>query len=262
MWAFNTNRKDCKGRAHFAFTNVSLERKSCLFQRDLYFMCWLWDLCAMIPFQPVPLCFLYWSPVITMDVPCCLCLLPYILSPYGFHLHRRCCLAVCVSHKAAWLRPEQQGPWRWAGLNRVFVRVFLSAAGGIKPAMRAAPPGSKKSTGPRSKTFWKEADGDMNSAAGPLYPRLLPCVQHTLPQTNASHNWCAGMAPSSVDFADWQKHQGHYCSSDILTLLYCRFQEFLKSRGLVETSWREVLHPGLICLPLWIWCGCLFNWQT
>lgn len=39
----------------------------------------------------------------------------------------------------------------------------------------------------------------MNSAAGPRHPRPLPCVLH-ITSTNASHNWCAGMAPIIAGF--------------------------------------------------------------
>lgn len=62
--------------------------------------------------------------------------------------------------------------------------------------------------------------------------------------TNASHNWCVGMAPSSPGFAEWQNHQGHYCYSDMC-------MDFQKLLGDDDTY--------QICLSVWVYTVALLR---
>lgn len=232
---------------HVWSLEICLWKENPVYFSSIYIWCVGFGILCDDPSQLSPLCFLYWSLLLLWKSPAAyVCFLTFSPRCSRFQLHRSSCLAVCIAHGG--IAEDQNNEGCGTGWSKSHVHaVAPSTAGGIRPATqlhRLVP----EPTGPWSKTFWKEADGDMNSAACPLHPRPLPCVQH-ITSTNASHNWCAGMAPSSLDFADWQKHQGHYCSSDLLTILKCR----TSSRGvdLLKLLGEYYAHTGFVCLSVW-----------
>lgn len=179
-------------------------------------MCCLWNLDDL--FEPLPLWFLYWS-LFSLRISPDACLLPRISLPDSTHT----------------------GTLVWGANGGGAETQIEEAQDGLNRALRG---GSElhwrkwhtprhlnsEATGVWGKAFGERADGGMNSAAGPPPAPPLPCVHHVT-SSNASHNWCAGMAPSSPDFAEWQKHWGHCCGSETLNILWRRVQDFLKRWG-------------------------------
>lgn len=166
-------------------------------------------------------CYCNGSPLLQVFAP---------LNSLSVPANSKCSARLLVLHTGEKQRPKEGWHRRWLVEITCLCRGYKHCwKNWTRDAARDPVPGP---AGLWSKTFWKGADGDMNSAAGPVRPRPLPCVLH-ITSTNASHNWCIGMAPSSLGFAEWQKHQGHDCCPDI-----CMGWDFFKGSGLLETSCR------------------------
>lgn len=179
-------------------------------QQHLYFMCWLWTL-MWWPLSAEALVLFYWFLLLLWKSPAA-----YVCSFISLHFSRFSiaqvlCPDVCISHGAI-AETKTQRVAALAGLNHMSVQWLEELDKGCNPW-----PGSR-ARGPVEQDFLKGSRCDMNSAAGPVHRRPLPCVQH-ITSTNTSYNWHAWMTPSSLDFADWW-NQGCYCCSGMLTLLY------------------------------------------
>lgn len=196
---FSTSQTDWKPIGSFRI--LSLGRKSFRFLRHLYLMRRLWDPTRW-PLSAVALALSLSIPIIAVEVPCRLCLLPsQSLSPCQQIPIARAPQhpAVCIARGVIAETKTSKAAAAPGGLNRMFVqrlRARLEEFNSRRGPCTAKVP---EPAGLWSKTLWREADGDMNSAAGPRHPRPLPCVLH-ITSTNASHNWCAGMVPIIAGF--------------------------------------------------------------
>lgn len=167
------------------------ERRSFLFQPHSYLMRRLWDPLRW-PLSALGRAPSLLIPIIAVEVPCRLCLLPLqSLSPTPGTMQCNCTGAPalgCLYCLRCYSRDQnKQTPLSIACLRSGSEHSHCT-------------PSLPEAAGLWSKTLWREADGGMNSAAGPLHARPLPCVLH-ITSTNASHNWCAGMAPILIFIA-------------------------------------------------------------
>lgn len=188
---FNTNRKDWKHKARLVFRNLSLERKSCLFQQHLYLMCWLWD----------PM---WWplSAVALVIDPCYCCgspLLPMFASSHSLPVAAdfNCTGAL------AWLfvlltvvlpRTKTMRAAALAGLNRMFVQWLQALLEELDQR--------------RSSTAWSQNPQARGARLSERKQMVTWIVQH-VPSTPALCLACSTLPQQTlliIDVLEWPHH--------------------------------------------------------
>lgn len=226
-----------------AASNLSLEKKSFPFQQHLFFMCWLWDLTWWPPFSCRPRAF-FIDPCY-----CCRAHPPFVFAPSHS-------LPVPADSNCTGVRPgclyctwrysrDQNSAGSGAGWFKSHVcAVAPSAAGGIRQAMQpTAWFQSPRACGARLSEREQMVTWIVQQVLSTPAHCLACC---TLPQQTLLIIDVLEWAPSSLDSAEWQNHQGHYRYRDTLTVLKGRVQDFFKRSGLLETSWK-LLRTDYIC---------------